>query len=118
MELSKLCLQSEGLRHFPTRPVPDREPQFLLTQRQPDPLPWPLMSTVFLNDLRVLEFPDSKNFHVNSLIPWQNVSCTPFLAVGSVARTLLGTSGHKTKQEPCEKISLQGYYRSVAFRGV
>ena len=33
------------------------------------------------------------------LIPWQRGPCTPFLALGLVARTLPGTSGHTTEPE-------------------
>lgn len=83
-----------------------REPQFLLTQKQPDPLPWPLMSTVFPNDLRGLEFPDSNNFHVNP-DPLAAGPLRSLLGSRSSGPTLSGTSGHKTKPEPCGKITLQ-----------
>lgn len=65
------------------------------------------MSNVLPDDLRVLEFPDSDNFHVNP-DPWQHVPCTPFLAESLVARTLSGTSGHKTKQGAMWEDSVTG----------
>ena len=36
---------------------------------------------------------------MSTLIPWQRGPHTPFLALGLVARMLLGISGHKTEPE-------------------
>lgn len=64
-EIARLCLQGMDSRHLPARPVPDGNLNPYLHGGNLIPSPWPLMSTVFLNDLRALEFPDSNNFHVN-----------------------------------------------------
>lgn len=105
---------TKGLRYLPARLSP--WPPFLLRGKQPDPLPWPLMSNVLPDDLRVLEFPDSDNFHVNPAPP------------GSMSPALLSWlkvwwPGHcralrdiRQSREPCGKIALQGYYRRVAIR--
>lgn len=74
------------------------------------------MSNVLPDDLRVLEFPDSDNFHVNPDPP------------GSMSPALLSWlkvwwPGHcralrdiRQSREPCGKIALQSYYRTVAIR--
>lgn len=48
---------------------------------------------------------------MSTLIPWQHVPPTPFLALGAVARTLPGTSGHKTKQGALGEDNVTGLFQ-------